>query len=99
MKESAAALNLALLVEQPVAAVAAVALRAKLNGLLVDRKEIGGPGAFVDLSDDEIWARLAARLQHLGLPVSAKVLDAAAIGDTAPAPEPEAEKGSAQCGT
>lgn len=68
MKESAAALTLALSVEQPGAAVAAVSLRSKLNGLLVDRKEIGGPGAFEGLSDDELRARIAARLQRLGLP-------------------------------
>jgi len=36
------------------AMVAATTLRAKLNGLLVDRAEVGKPGEFESLTDDEL---------------------------------------------
>jgi hypothetical protein len=67
MQESLRALNLAHRAEQAGAAVAVVALRAKINGLLVDRKEIGGPGAFAHLSDEELQARLMTLVARLGL--------------------------------
>lgn len=37
-------------------------------GLFIDRKEIGGPGAFAEVSDDDLRQRLLARVERLGLP-------------------------------
>ncbi len=48
---------------QPSAAIGATQLMAKLCGLLVEKKEIGGPGDFSNLqSVDEIMARVTAEL-------------------------------------
>lgn len=46
MEEAREALELAKKTLQPGSMVAAVQLRAKLNGLLIDRKEMGNPGEF-----------------------------------------------------
>jgi phage terminase small subunit len=51
MDECAEAMNLARATEQAGAFVSAVALRAKLAGLLVERREQGKPGEFADLKD------------------------------------------------
>jgi hypothetical protein len=49
--------------KQVSAAIAATQLSAKLVGLLIDRKESGGPGDFSDLSSaDEILAKVRADL-------------------------------------
>ena len=56
MKECETAMALALEVKNPTGYVAAVTLRAKLSALLVERKEVGGPGDFEALTDDELRA-------------------------------------------
>lgn len=54
---------LARTIEQPSAAIQATQLTAKLVGLLVDRKETGGPGDFALLSSrDELLAALRAEM-------------------------------------
>jgi hypothetical protein len=63
---------------QPAAAVSASMGKAKLVGLVVDRKEVGAPGEFADLEDmttDELREQFAAL-------VSA-VAAAEGVGDTA----------------
>jgi len=52
-----------------------------MNGLMIDRKEIGGPGAFEGMSDDDIRARIAARLAKLGFsaPEPRQIIDAATV--------------------
>lgn len=64
MKECSEALKLAMNKENPSATVSAIRLRAELRGLLIERKEVGKPGEFSDLTDkelDEELARVEAR--------------------------------------
>jgi hypothetical protein len=55
MQEAHQAFNLALRRENPAAMIAAVTLRAKLNGLIVDKAEIKA-GPLDELSDSDIFA-------------------------------------------
>lgn len=48
-------------------AVAAIREMGMLSGQRVERKEIGQPGAFDDLSDDELERALVERFGALGL--------------------------------
>jgi phage terminase small subunit len=65
MQETDEALRLALAKENPGAAVAAITLRSKLNGLLVDKKEIrtGPLGEKSEAELDDIIRRAAAEAQ------------------------------------
>jgi hypothetical protein len=59
----------------PNAAVAAISLKAKLSGLLIERKEVGAPGDFDKMSDDKLpdyVSREAAAL-GIGLPASGRI--------------------------
>jgi hypothetical protein len=47
------------------------ALAAKIMGMLVNRHEIGDPGEFARMSDEELDACLAAQGRALGLPEDA----------------------------
>jgi len=51
------------------AAVSARALKAKLAGLLIDRKEVGTPGEFESMRADELAAALVKLLHEHGLSV------------------------------
>lgn len=53
MEETRLALIMAMELENPAAAIQAIALRAKLSGLLVDKKEVR-TGTLDDKSDDEL---------------------------------------------
>lgn len=58
-----AAQELARRVEQPGAAIQAIATKAKLHGLLIDRKETGQPGDFAAAKTaDEVLAAVRAEL-------------------------------------
>ena len=55
--------DLARALEQPSAAIAATQLKARLSGLLIDRKEQGAPGDFTALqSADEVLAAVRREL-------------------------------------
>lgn len=51
---------------QAAAAVSAVDKLGKLHGLMVDRKEIGAPGEFARMSEDELDAFIASRKGSAG---------------------------------
>ena len=73
--------DLARALEQPSAAIAAVQLKARLSGLLVDRKETGAPGDFTALqSADDV---LAAVRRELG-DAAADMLQASVAPPEAP---------------
>ena len=61
MSECSDAIALAKSTENVSAFVSAIALRAKLNGLLVERRETGKPGQFDDLSDAELESERKSR--------------------------------------
>lgn len=75
----------AMALDQPSAAITASMSKARLVGLIVDRKEQGAPGDFQKLETEE--QVLAAVTQQLG-PEAAAAL-AAALSAAAPAAEPE----------
>ena len=52
-------------------AVKCLTLAAKIMGMLVNRHEIGDPGEFARMSDEELDACLAAQGRALGLPEDA----------------------------
>jgi len=52
------------------AAVSARALKAKLAGLLIDRKEVGTPGEFESMRAEELAAALVKLLADHGLTVA-----------------------------
>lgn len=58
---------LALSLEQPAAMVAASLGRAKVGGLIIDRRENGGPGDFSKMSDDELREYAAQMAANLGI--------------------------------
>lgn len=66
LDELAEARNLALQNGQPAAAVAASMGRAKVRGLIIDRKETGRPGDFEAMSDNELDAFIAERADLIG---------------------------------
>jgi hypothetical protein len=47
-------------INQAAPALNATIAKAKLHGLMVDRKEVGGPGDFAGLSSDEVLAQVRA---------------------------------------
>lgn len=73
IEEAEEARQLALRVEQPGAAVQASALRAKVAGLMVDKVEVGGPGAFDSCTTTEEIAQKL--LDQLGLDAALAVMD------------------------
>lgn len=76
--------ELALKVDQPGAAIAATANKAKLHGLLIDRKESGAPGDFAGLaSPDEVREKIR---QELG-EAAVALYDAADQEEAEPAEE------------
>lgn len=58
---------LALSLEQPAAMVAASLGRAKVGGLIVERRENGGPGDFAKMSDEELVEHAKALGKKLGV--------------------------------
>src|SRR6266478_6109523 len=52
------------------AAVSGVTPKARLAGLIVDKKEVGAPGEFESMKADELEAALAKEMAALGLTVS-----------------------------
>jgi|SRR5882672_1983284 len=74
--------ELARRLDQPGAAIQATVVKAKLAGLMVERKESGGPGDFASLSAEQIVAKV--RADH-GEDV-AKLLQAA-LDKSEPAPD------------
>jgi hypothetical protein len=49
------------------AAVCAVKVKSVLSGKWVERSEVGGPGEFETMTDDELERALMERLERLGL--------------------------------
>ena len=60
--------QLALKRGQTSAAVAATMGKAKLLGLIIDRREVSNVGAFDHMSDDELLSEARKRAAALGLP-------------------------------
>jgi Restriction endonuclease len=58
---------LALKLGQASAAVAATMGKAKILGLIIDRREVGDAGAFDSLTDEELVARAVKKARELGL--------------------------------
>ena len=56
---------LGLAVEQPAAMVAATMGKAKITGNVIDRKEVGKPGAFEELTDDELQQQIVEQTKEL----------------------------------
>ena len=54
LNELEEARQLAMSISQPAAATAAAMGKAKVKGLIVERKEVGAPGDFDRMSDDEL---------------------------------------------
>ena len=50
--------------------------KAKVFGLIIDRREIGDPGAFDNMTDEELVEQAKKRASALGLPASKHQLDA-----------------------
>lgn len=67
IEELEEARKMALRLEQPQAVVAASMAKAKVAGLVIDRKEIGAPGDFSRLQDTEIERMIAEQLQSLSI--------------------------------
>src|ERR1700690_2535043 len=55
MRECEVAMELAKETKNSTGYIAAVTLRSKLSALLIERKEVGGPGDFEGMTDDELW--------------------------------------------
>jgi phage terminase small subunit len=58
---------LALKLGQASAAVAATMGKAKILGLIIDRREVGDAGAFDSLTDEELVARAVKKARELGI--------------------------------
>lgn len=69
MSEAEEARSLAMNKGNAGAAVAAILLKAKLAGLVIDRKESGDPGDFKKLSADELRSRISREAAELGVDV------------------------------
>lgn len=63
---------LALQLEQPAVMVSASMGRAKVGGLVIDKKEVGGAGAFDNMSADELRRYVAEESEALGISPPAK---------------------------
>lgn len=85
VEELDAARGRAQTLDQPSVEVSAVMAKARLTGFLVDRKEIGEPGAFTNASQADIMARVQA---ELGDDAVAALGAALAAADRMPEPEP-----------
>jgi hypothetical protein len=68
MQEAKEALDVSRQKEQGGAMVAAVQLRAKLNGLLIDRKEIR-TGALDDLDDEQLQRYIQRKAKEAGVSI------------------------------
>lgn len=66
LNELEEARQLAMSIQQPAAATAAVMGKAKVKGLIVERKEVGAPGDFDRMSDDELRNWIARETSALG---------------------------------
>ena len=56
-------------INQPSAAVSAIVAKAKVAGLIVDRKEVGKPGEFEGMNVDELREHISRAIEKLGLGV------------------------------
>jgi hypothetical protein len=54
-------------INQPSAAVSATVAKAKLAGLIVDRKEVGKPGEFEGMNVDELREHVSRAIEKLGI--------------------------------
>src|SRR5215470_3408238 len=54
-------------INQPSAAVSAIVAKAKLAGLIVDKKEVGKPGEFEGMNVDELRELIARGIAKLGI--------------------------------
>jgi len=70
LNELEEARKLAAEINQPSAAVAATLGKAKVAGLIVDRKEVGKPGDFEGMNADELREHIARAVAALGISVS-----------------------------
>ena len=66
LNELEEARQLAMSISQPAAATAAAMGKAKVKGLIVERKEVGAPGDFDRMSDDELRNWIARETSALG---------------------------------
>jgi len=57
-------------INQPSAAVSAIVAKAKVAGLIVDRKEVGKPGEFEGMNVDELREHIARGIAKLGIGAS-----------------------------
>jgi hypothetical protein len=69
LNELEEARKLAAEINQPSAAVAATLGKAKVAGLIVDRKEVGKPGDFEGMNVDELREHIARVIAKLGISV------------------------------
>jgi hypothetical protein len=67
MNEAEAARVCAMEIKQPGAAVSAVREKAILSGHRIERKEVGPPNSFDNLTDEELARALIERIKLLGL--------------------------------
>ena len=68
LSELEEARKLALKRGQPSAAVQASMGKARILGLIIDRREVGDPGVFDDKTDEELIEEAKRRAERLGLP-------------------------------
>jgi hypothetical protein len=54
-------------INQPSAAVSAIVAKAKVAGLIVDRKEVGKPGEFEGMNVDELREHVSRAIEKLGI--------------------------------
>jgi hypothetical protein len=54
-------------INQPSAAVSAIVAKAKVAGLIVDRKEVGKPGEFESMNVDELREHVSRAIEKLGI--------------------------------
>jgi hypothetical protein len=80
LSELEEARKLALKRGQPSAAVQASMGKAKLLGLIIDRREVGDPGAFDNLTDEQLVEEAAKRARALGIAGPRLVEDPAESG-------------------
>jgi len=57
-------------INQPSAALSAIVAKAKVAGLIVDRKEVGNPGEFEGMNVDELREHIARGIAKLGIGAS-----------------------------
>src|SRR5262249_36879372 len=57
-------------INQPSAAVSAIVAKAKVAGLIVDRKEVGKPGEFEGMNVDELREHIARGIEKFGIGAS-----------------------------